>query len=57
LSFQDPATYGTVAAINNAENYVWYALTKFWSAKCGREFGPAVDEDDDWTRSGLRPFW
>ncbi|OAL37540.1 hypothetical protein AYO20_03047 [Fonsecaea nubica] len=31
---------------NNADNYVYYALSKWWSFKCQRAFGPAVDEDD-----------
>ncbi|OAG44434.1 hypothetical protein AYO21_01430 [Fonsecaea monophora] len=35
---------------NNADNYVYYALSKWWSFKCQRAFGPAVDEDDGYRR-------
>ncbi|KAJ9605494.1 hypothetical protein H2200_010151 [Cladophialophora chaetospira] len=27
---------GFSPALNNAENYVWYALSKYWSWKCGK---------------------
>ncbi len=30
-------------ALNNADNYVWYALSKFWSVQCQRQFGESID--------------
>ncbi|KIW33162.1 uncharacterized protein PV07_00033 [Cladophialophora immunda] len=33
-------------SLNNADSYLYYALSKWWQFKCRRTFGPAVDEDD-----------
>ncbi|KIW63337.1 hypothetical protein PV04_10191 [Phialophora macrospora] len=41
----DPDT-GMSQSIQNADNYVWYALSKYWSWKCGRPFGPANADID-----------
>ncbi|KAI1623127.1 hypothetical protein EDD37DRAFT_682610 [Exophiala viscosa] len=40
--------------IQNADSYVWYAQSKYWSWKCGRTFGPSVDPSDDEKRLGVR---
>ena len=34
---------GSSDAVNNADNYRWYAQSKFWQWRCGRSFGPAPD--------------
>jgi hypothetical protein len=31
---------------NNADSFVYFATTKYWSLKCNRNFAPPVDEDD-----------
>ncbi|KIX97028.1 uncharacterized protein Z520_07142 [Fonsecaea multimorphosa CBS 102226] len=43
--------------LNNADNYVYYALSKYWSWRCGKQFGPAPSEHDAHQRgaSGWRP--
>lgn len=40
--------------IQNADSYVWYAQSKYWSWKCQKTMGPAVDETDDEKRLGNR---
>ncbi len=30
-------------AVNNVDNYRWYAQSMYWKWKCGRYFGPAPD--------------
>lgn len=37
---------GKSASIQNSDNYVWYALSKYWSFKCGRVFGPSFTQYD-----------
>ncbi|KAJ9605233.1 hypothetical protein H2200_010623 [Cladophialophora chaetospira] len=44
---------GRSKAIQNADNYVWYALTKFWTFRCSRRFGPAISQED----ANLRGFF
>lgn len=36
--------------VNNAENYVWFALSRYWSIKCGAVFGPATDPSASFLR-------
>ena len=45
--------------LNNVENYVWFAVSKYWSWRCGAVFGPAQSDDDAHRRedSGYRPKW
>ena len=38
------ASHRNGEAINNADNYRWYAPSKYFQWKCGRSFGPAPDE-------------
>ncbi|KIW87243.1 uncharacterized protein Z519_12146 [Cladophialophora bantiana CBS 173.52] len=38
---------GYSQAIQNADNYVWYANSKYWSWKCKRPFGAAASEADN----------
>ncbi|KAK4945581.1 hypothetical protein LTR10_015200 [Elasticomyces elasticus] len=40
--------------IQNADSYVWYAQSKYWSWKCGKTFGPSVEPADDEKRLGIR---
>ena len=47
------STTGKSEAIQNADNYVWYAKSKYYSWICSRRFGPATSEDD----SHLRGFF
>ncbi|EXJ70876.1 uncharacterized protein A1O5_05868 [Cladophialophora psammophila CBS 110553] len=42
----DPRT-GKSQSLQNADNYVWYALSRYWSFRCGRSFGPALSAADD----------
>ncbi|ETI26723.1 hypothetical protein G647_10168 [Cladophialophora carrionii CBS 160.54] len=42
----DPTT-GHSISIQNVDNYVWYATSKYWSWKCGRSFGPATSHADN----------
>ncbi|KIW65491.1 hypothetical protein PV04_07748 [Phialophora macrospora] len=37
------ATYGQYATLNSADNFMWYALTKWWSYKCATQFGQSND--------------
>lgn len=37
-------------AIQNADNFKWYALSKFWSWRCRRTFGPALSDEDVYKR-------
>ncbi|KAI1622294.1 hypothetical protein EDD37DRAFT_468304 [Exophiala viscosa] len=41
----NPVT-GKSQSIQNADNYVWYALSLYWSWKCGRPFGPGQSDAD-----------
>jgi len=41
---------GQYAAIQNADNFKWYALSKYWSWRCGRAFGPALSDEDVYKR-------
>ncbi|KAJ9608959.1 hypothetical protein H2200_006730 [Cladophialophora chaetospira] len=45
--------------LNNVENYVWFAVSKYWSWRCGRDFAAAPSGDAASKReaSGFRPFW
>ncbi|KIX95962.1 uncharacterized protein Z520_08217 [Fonsecaea multimorphosa CBS 102226] len=38
---------GYSLAIQNAENYVWYANSKYWAWKCNRPFAAATTEADN----------
>jgi len=40
--------------IQNADNFVWYAQSKYWSWICQKTFGAAVDPSDDEKRLGTR---
>jgi hypothetical protein len=35
-------------ARNNADNYRWYAQTRYFQFVCGREFGPAKENEDNY---------
>lgn len=42
-----PDRGGFSEALNNAENYAWFAAVKFWSWACGDKFfGPAISQQD-----------
>ncbi|EXJ93943.1 hypothetical protein A1O1_02336 [Capronia coronata CBS 617.96] len=41
---------GPFAAIQNADNYRWYTLSKYWSWKCGRGFAEAMSDQDVYKR-------
>ncbi|KAH0829527.1 hypothetical protein FOPE_10537 [Fonsecaea pedrosoi] len=43
----DPRT-GMSQSIQNADNYVSYALSRFWSFRCDKTFGPALSADDNY---------
>lgn len=38
------------AAIQNADNFKWYALSKYWAWRCGRVFGPSLSDADVYKR-------
>ncbi|KAK4937070.1 hypothetical protein LTR10_022193 [Elasticomyces elasticus] len=42
---RNPVT-GKSQSIQNADNYVWYALSLYWSWKCGKPFGPSQSDAD-----------
>ncbi len=50
LSTLHPDKYQPHEAVNNADNYVAYALSKFFSWRCAREFGKATSKDDNYNR-------
>ncbi|KAL8651756.1 MAG: hypothetical protein Q9226_004561 [Calogaya cf. arnoldii] len=37
-------------AINNADNYMWFALQVYWTYRCGKNFAPPTT--DDWINIG-----
>ncbi|KIX97301.1 uncharacterized protein Z520_06753 [Fonsecaea multimorphosa CBS 102226] len=37
---------GMSQSLQNADNYVWYALSRYWSYKCDKTFGPPTSADD-----------
>lgn len=41
----------TFQSAQNPDNYVYYALSKYWSFTCGRAFGPPVSKEDNSRRS------
>ncbi|KAJ9503776.1 hypothetical protein H2202_000915 [Exophiala xenobiotica] len=41
----DPRT-GKSQSILIVDNYMWYALSKYWSFKCRRIFGPSLTQND-----------
>ncbi|OAP55902.1 hypothetical protein AYL99_10054 [Fonsecaea erecta] len=43
----DPRS-GMSQSLQNADNYVWYALSRYWSFRCGKVFGPALSADDNY---------
>ncbi|OQU98033.1 hypothetical protein CLAIMM_03870 [Cladophialophora immunda] len=43
----DPRT-GNSQSLQNADNYVWYALSRYWSFRCAKTFGPALSADDNY---------
>ncbi|KIW77844.1 hypothetical protein Z517_07677 [Fonsecaea pedrosoi CBS 271.37] len=47
------------ATVNNVDNYVYYALSKYWSWRCDRQFGPTPSDRDahQRVRSGFRPHY
>ncbi|EXJ65256.1 hypothetical protein A1O7_01597 [Cladophialophora yegresii CBS 114405] len=47
-----PAT-GTSQAIQNADNFVWYAVSKYWSWRCGRQFKRSASPEDGELRGFL----
>ncbi|EXJ56961.1 hypothetical protein A1O7_07305 [Cladophialophora yegresii CBS 114405] len=47
----NPADFGSYPTLNNADSYMWYALSKYWAWTCGVDFGPARDEYDDFLRT------
>ena len=40
-------------ATQNVDNYLFFALDKYWSWVCGEQFGPATSEDDQYVRGVL----
>ncbi|ETI26010.1 hypothetical protein G647_02787 [Cladophialophora carrionii CBS 160.54] len=46
-ALSDPADFGPYPTLNNADSYMWYALSKYWAWMCGVDLGPVEDEDDD----------
>lgn len=43
--------------VNNADNYVYYAVSKYWSIKCNKQFTPATSEGDNKLRdTSFNPF-
>ena len=40
--------------IQNADNYHWYAQSKYWSWRYKKTFGPSMDPKDDTVRLGRR---
>ena len=39
--------HGVGDAVNNTDNYRWFAQSKYWAFMCGRCFGPALDNVAD----------
>ena len=46
---------GPHRSLQNADNFVWYAVAKYWAWKCGREFGPPRSEADGQKRPREHP--
>ncbi|KIW12382.1 hypothetical protein PV08_09659 [Exophiala spinifera] len=38
---------GLSQSVGNADNYAWYALSKYWSLTCGKPFGPSNTREDN----------
>lgn len=49
LSMFSP-NYPPHVTLNNVDNYVSYAILRYWSWRCGREFKEALTERDTWKR-------
>ena len=47
--------HGEGDAVNNADNYRWYAQSKYWSFMCGKCFGPARDNVKDGDTARFQP--
>ncbi|KAK5267421.1 hypothetical protein LTR99_006609 [Exophiala xenobiotica] len=42
-----PKAQGQYArSINNADSYVWFAISKYWAQKCNKYFAPSTSEND-----------
>lgn len=50
LEGNKPPYYHEFETLNNADNYVSFANSKFWSWRCNRGFGPATSVSDSYRR-------
>jgi hypothetical protein len=50
LEWNKPPYYHEFETLNNVDNYVSFANTKFWSWRCNRSFGPATSALDSYLR-------
>ncbi|KAJ9610530.1 hypothetical protein H2200_005307 [Cladophialophora chaetospira] len=50
LSTLYPEKYAPHEAVNNADSFVVYAMSKFFSWRCGRVFGKPTSAQDNWNR-------
>ncbi|KAK5050403.1 hypothetical protein LTR84_003684 [Exophiala bonariae] len=41
---------GPYTSIQNADNFKWYALSKYWAWRCGRVFSPSLSDADVYKR-------
>ncbi|KAJ9610532.1 hypothetical protein H2200_005309 [Cladophialophora chaetospira] len=44
---EKPSDFGAFPTLNNADTYLWYALSKYWSWACGKSFAAARSPEDD----------
>ncbi|KIW65490.1 hypothetical protein PV04_07747 [Phialophora macrospora] len=47
LALSRPGANGRYPTLNNADNYMWYALSKYWSWVCRKDFGPEPNPFED----------
>ncbi|KIW65489.1 hypothetical protein PV04_07746 [Phialophora macrospora] len=50
-AISDPTEVGVYPTFNNADSYMWYAISKYWSWRCGRPFRGAQSTDDEFHRT------
>jgi hypothetical protein len=41
-ALSEPGVNWFYPTLNNADNYMWYALSKWWGFACGKQFGPQL---------------
>ncbi|KAJ9610531.1 hypothetical protein H2200_005308 [Cladophialophora chaetospira] len=46
----NPSDFGPYPTLNNADSYLWYAESKFWTWVCQKNFREAQDPSDDFLR-------